>query len=87
MKQQLKKCWQAWTEVWAAIRACHAGRNEKLVVQRTGQSYDPVARRHRERLEFRLSDNAGWTTYQRSRNLLEVRVPRLAKLLAKFKWI
>lgn len=74
-------------EVWSAIRACHAGRNEKLVVRRTGQLYDPVARHHRERLEFRLADNAGWTTYQKSRNLLEVRVPRLARLLAKFKLI
>ena len=87
MKQQLKECWQAWAEVWTAVRACHAGRNEKLVVQRTGQFYDPAAQRYRERFEFRLSDNGGWTAYQKSRNLLEVRVPRLSKLLAKFKLI
>lgn len=87
MKQRLIKRWQAWMEVWSAIHTCHVGRNQKLEVRRTGLIYDAVAGQHRERLEFHAADNAGWRSYQRSRNLLAVRVPRLERLLSKLKWI
>jgi len=87
MQIRLKERWQAWVEVWTAIRACHAGRNEKLEVRRTGQVWDVGARQYRERLEFRAADNPGWEGYNRSRNLLATKVPRLSKTLEKLKWI
>ena len=63
-------------EAWAAVRACWSGKHKLLQVRWVNGRY-----------EFQPSADKDLQDYMMARSLLEKRVPRLSKLLAKFDLI